>query len=100
MGLDNIVELIKEVDYMNQDELTQLIHAVQDRRDYLRAKDLEGFRVGDKVSWTHGKGMNKENYTGTIEKINLKTIGIKEEGRPWVKWRCSPSLLTKVKETE
>ena len=100
MGIDNFIELLEEVKEMDQEELTRLIHAVQDRRDYLRAKDLEGFRVGDKVSWTHGKGMNKENYTGTIEKINLKTIGIKEDGRPWVKWRCSPSLLTKAKETE
>jgi len=100
MGVDNFLNLLEDVKEMNQEELTDLIHAIQDRRDYLRAKDLEGFRVGDKVSWVHGKGMNKETYTGTIEKINLKTIGLKEDGRPWVKWRCSPSLLTKVKETE
>ena len=100
MGLDNFLELLEEVKEMDQEELTKLVHAIHDRKDYLRAKDLEGFRIGDKVSFESGKGMNKETYTGIVEKINLKTIGIKEEGRPWVRWRCSPSLLTKVKETK
>ena len=100
MGLDNFLEILEEVKDMSQDELTQLVHAIHDRKDYLRAKDLEGFRIGDKVSFESGKGMNKETYTGIVEKINLKTIGIKEEGRPWVRWRCSTSLLTKVKETK
>ena len=97
MGVDNFIELLEEVKEMTEEELTQLVYAVKDRRDYLRAKDLEGFRVGEKVSWTKGRGTTKETFTGTIEKVNLKTIGIKEDGRPWSKWRCSPSLLTKVK---
>ena len=96
MGLDNFLELLEEVKEMDQEELTKLVHAVTDRRDILRAKDLEGFRVGEKVSWTKGRGTTKETFTGTIEKVNLKTIGIKEDGRPWSKWRCSPSLLTKI----
>ena len=100
MGLDNFLELLEEVKEMDQEELTKLVHAITDRRDYLRTKDLEGFRVGEKVSWTKGRGTTKETFTGTIEKVNLKTIGIKEDGRPWSKWRCSPSLLTKIKETE
>ena len=89
-------DLIKAIQYFTEHELTQTVHAVTDRRDYLRAKDLEGFRVGEKVSWTKGRGTTKETFTGTIEKVNLKTIGIKEDGRPCSKWRCSPSLLTKI----
>ena len=100
MGLDNFLELLEEVKEMSQDELTQLVHAVTDRRDYLRAKDLEGFRVGDKVSWENGRGTSKQTFRGIVEKINLKTIGLKEDGRPWVHWRCSPSLLTKLGEDE
>ena len=96
MGVDNFLELIDEVKEMTQEELTDLTYAIKDRRDYLRAKDLEGFRVSDKVSFEKGH----ETFTGTVEKINLKTVGIKEDGRPWSKWRCSPSLLTKIKGDE
>ena len=100
MGVDNFLELIDEVKEMTQEELTNLTYAIRDRRDYLRAKDLEGFRVSDKVSFTHGQSLDKKTYTGVVEKINRKTIGIKEDGRPWCKWRVSPSLLTKLGEDE
>ena len=100
MGVDNFLELIEEVKEMEEGQLTDLVYAISSRRDYLRAKDLEGFRVGEKVSWTKGRGTTKETFTGTIEKVNLKTIGIKEDGRPWCKWRVSPSLLTKLGEDE
>ena len=96
MGLDNFSELLEEVKKMTQEELTQLVYAIHDRKDYLRTKDLEGFRIGDKVSFEKGH----ETYTGTVEKINLKTVGIKEKGRPWVHWRVAPSLLTKIKGDE
>ena len=96
MGVDNFLELIDEVKEMTQEELTDLTYAIRDRRDYLRAKDLEGFRVSDKVSFEKGH----ETFTGTVEKINLKTVGIKEAGRPWVHWRVAPSLLTKIKGDE
>ena len=98
MGVDNFLDLLEDVKEMSQEELTDLVHAIKNRRDYLQAKDLEGFRVGEKVSWEKGAGLGKETYVGIIEKVNLKTIGAKEVGRPWMKWRLSPSLLTKVKE--
>ena len=100
MGVDNFLELLDEVKEMTEEELTNLVYAIKDRRDYLQTKNLRGFRVGDKVSWKHGQGINRETYTGTVEKVNRKTIGIKESGRPWEHWRCSPSLLTKVKEID
>jgi len=42
MGVDNFLELLEEVKEMRQEELTDLTYAIRDRRDYLRAKDLEG----------------------------------------------------------
>ena len=98
MGVDNFLNLLEDVKEMSQEQLTELVHAIQDRRNYLQAKDLEGFRVGEKVSWVKGAGLDRQTYTGLIEKVNRKSVGVKEEGRPWVKWRISPSLLTKVKE--
>jgi len=100
MGVDNFLNLLEDVKEMSQEELTDLVHAIQDRRNYLQAKDLEGFRVGEKVSWVKGAGINKETYIGLIERVNRKSVAVKEEGRPWMKWRISPSLLTKVKETD
>ena len=97
MGVDNFLELLDEVKEMTESELTDLVYAITSRRDYLRTKDLKGFRVGDKVSWSKGQGSSKENYEGEVVKINKKTIGLKEKGRPWVSWKCSPSLLTKIK---
>tara|TARA_R100001163_G_scaffold65834_1_gene65475 strand:- start:11796 stop:12095 length:300 start_codon:yes stop_codon:yes gene_type:complete len=98
MGVDNFLNLLEDVKEMSQEELTELIHAIQDRRNYLQAKDLEGYRVGEKVSWVKGAGLGKETYVGLIEKVNRKSVAVKEVGRPWMKWRISPSLLTKVKE--
>ena len=64
-----VEEMIKYIYKLNEEELTQLVYAIKDRRDILRYD-------------------------------NLKTIGLKEDGRPWVRWRCSPSLLTKLGENE
>ena len=100
MGVDNFLNLLEDVKEMSQEQLTELVHAIQDRRNYLQAKDLEGFRVGEKVSWVKGAGLGKETYVGVIERVNRKSVGVKETGRPWMKWRISPSLLTKVKEKE
>ena len=96
MGVDNFLELLEEVKEMTQEELTKLVYAIHDRKDYLRDKDLEGFRVNDEVSFEKGH----ETYIGTVEKVNLKTVGIKEKGRPWMHWRVAPSLLTKIKGDE
>jgi len=100
MGLDNFLDLLEDVKSMSKEELTDLSYAINDRRGYLRSKDLQGFRVGDKVSWIHGRGIDKTEYVGEVEKINQKTIGVKEEGRPWAKWRCSPTLLTKLRKVK
>ena len=35
--------------------------------------------------------MGLDNFLELLEEV-------KETGRPWMKWRISPSLLTKVKE--
>ena len=100
MGLDNFYELLKDVKEMDEEELTELVCAVKDRRDILRYGKLKTFKIGDKVSWTHGQGMNKETYEGEVYKINPKTIAVKEKGRAWSRWRISPSMLTKIKGDE
>ena len=92
--------LVNSISNLNRDELKEIVYAVNDRRSYLDATDLEGFRIGDKVKWKHGAGLNKTEYVGTVNKINQKTLGIKEDGRSWVGWRIQASCLTKIGEND
>jgi hypothetical protein len=97
MELNNI---IKEVNLMSEEELTKLVYVIKDRRDILRYGKLKEFKIGDKVKWTHGQGINKEDYEGEVYKVNPKTIATKVDGKPWCRWRISPSMLTKIKGDE
>ena len=97
MELNNI---IKEVNLMSEEELTKLVYVIKDRRDILRYGKLKEFKIGDKVKWTHGQGMNKEVYEGEVYKVNPKTIATKVNGKPWCRWRISPSMLTKIEGDE
>ena len=97
MELNNI---IKEVNLMSEEELTKLVYVIKDRRDILRYGKLKEFKIGDKVKWTHGQGMNKEDYEGEVYKVNPKTIATKVKGKPWCRWRISPSMLTKIEGDE
>ncbi len=97
MELNNI---IKEVNLMSEEELTKLVYVIKDRRDILRYGKLKEFKIGDKVKWTHGQGINKEDYEGEVYKVNPKTIATKVNGKPWCRWRISPSMLTKIEGDE
>tara|TARA_R110000824_G_scaffold377287_1_gene568538 strand:+ start:223 stop:513 length:291 start_codon:yes stop_codon:yes gene_type:complete len=95
-----MVDILEGIKEMSEEELTSLVYAIKDRRDTLRYDKLKNFKVGDKVKWTHGRGINKEAYEGEVDKVNLKTIAIKEKNRPWMRWRISPSMLTIIKGDE
>ena len=95
-----MVNILEEIKEMSEEELTELVYAVRDRRDILRYGKLKNFKVGDMVSWTHGQGMNKEHYQGEVYKINLKTIAVEQKSKKWCKWRISPSMLTKIEGDE
>ena len=95
-----VTELIKCIYKLEEEELTELVYAIRDRRDILRYDKLKEFKIGDKVKWVHGQGMNKENYEGEVYKVNLKTIAVKVINKPWSRWRISPSMLTIIKGDE
>ena len=95
-----VEEMIKCIYKLNEDELTQIVYAITDRRDILRYDKLKEFRIGDKVKWSHGRGGNKEHYEGEVYKVNPKTIATKVNGKPWCRWRISPSMLTKIEGDE
>ena len=95
-----MVNILEEIKEMSEEELTELVYAIRDRRDILRYDKLKEFKIGDKVKWVHGQGMNKETYEGEVYKVNPKTIAVKVKGKPWCKWRISPSMLTKIEGDE
>ena len=95
-----VEEIIKCIYKLDEEELTQLVYAIGDRRDILRYDKLKEFKIGDKVKWTHGRGTSKENYEGEVYKVNLKTVAIKTKNKPWCRWRISPSMLTIIKGDE
>ena len=95
-----VEEIIKCIYKLDEEELIELVYAIGDRRDILRYDKLKEFKIGDKVKWSKGRGTNKENYEGEVYKVNLKTISIKEKSRSWMRWRISPSMLTKIEGDE
>ena len=95
-----VEEMIKHIYKLNEEELTQLVYAIKDRRDILNYGNLKNFKIGDKVKWVHGKGINEEHYEGEVFKVNLKTIAVREKDRAWSRWRISPSMLTKIEGDE
>ena len=95
-----MVDVLKEVNKMSEEQLTQLVNAILDRRNYLNQRNLKNFKLGDKVKWSDGRGLNKEYYTGEVFKINPKTVAVRETARAWSKWRISPDLLTKIEGDE
>ena len=71
----------------NTDILNEIIAEVKLRQRTLQAEIGSTFRVGDAVYFDSKRGMR---VTGTIEKINRKTIKV---ATPTGRWSVSPSLL-------
>lgn len=81
--------LIKD---MNREEVNIVWDQCNAQIDRLRILDMLQFKEGDIVTFTSRRG---ETITGTIEKINRKTVSVKPlEG--FRTWRVGPSLLTKI----
>tara|TARA_Y100001973_G_C5195856_1_gene334189 strand:- start:2341 stop:2634 length:294 start_codon:yes stop_codon:yes gene_type:complete len=95
-----VEEIIKSINKLNEEELAEIAYAIKDRRDVLNYGNLIKFRIGDKVKWTHGQGLTEEHYEGEVYKINPKTIAVRVKGRAWMRWRISPSMLTKIEGDE
>lgn len=71
--------------------LNQVILTVKMVQKNIQERAKSSFMVGEKVQWDGKYGHN----TGTIEKINRKTIFvISDQG---LKWKVSPSLLKACK---
>jgi hypothetical protein len=71
----------------NMDELNTIIALVRDRQRSIQVEVGANFHVGDSVSFNDKRGTR---VTGTITKINRKSIKVDTGGYIW---NVSPSLL-------
>ena len=71
----------------NLDELNTIIALVRDRQRSIQVEVGSNFRIGDSVSFNDKRGAK---VTGTITKINRKSIKVDTGGYIW---NVSPSLL-------
>ncbi len=88
---DRLIQISRLIDKLkNQTELNEVLRMLREREDWLQKETKLLFQVGDRVEF-YGRG---RMVTGTIIKILVKNIVIKEDNRN--KWRVTPTLLRKV----
>jgi len=86
--MNTVQTAINAIRNMNNDELNQIIEAVKLQRTYLARSTAKALAVGDTVQFT-GRGGN--TVTGTVTKINRKTVVV-DEG--FTRWKVPASLLS------
>lgn len=81
-------QILSEVSTMSREDLLTLNKAMKIRMNTINFENTTKFRVGNSVMFSDKKGYT---LTGTITKINTKTIKVKATNG--VTWSVSPSLL-------
>jgi hypothetical protein len=89
--MNNFATAITAIQKMNNDELNAVVRAINDRRTYLARQSANTFQVGDRVSFA-ARGMQ---VLGTVTKINIKTVQVKQSNTATV-WKVHASLLKPV----
>jgi len=91
MNLTEVINAVKDIDSL--DDLKNIDSVLRTRYSQLQ-KDLQGqFDVGDTVTLQH----RGQTLTGEVIKLLVKNITVKTDIGTF---RCSPSLLTKVEDSE
>ena len=91
--MNTVQTAIDAIHKMNNDELNQVIEAIKLRRNYLTRQKAVMFAVGDRVSFA-ARGMQ---VLGTVTKINIKTIQVKQDNS-FTTWKVHASLLSPVRK--
>ena len=88
--MNKVQTAVDAIRNMNNDELNQVIEAVKLQRTWLARTMTRAMAVGDTVEFT---GRGGRTVTGTVTKINRKTV-IVNEG--YTNWKVPASLLRVV----
>ena len=94
--MSNLVTKASELIYkMDQDQLRQVVEAIQLKRQFLARQAIKNFVVGDMVQFTSKRTGGKVN--ATVEKVNKKYV-IVSTHIGGEKWRVPATMLTKIKD--
>ena len=88
--MNNVQTAINAIRNMNNDEINQVVEAIKLQRTFLARTTARALTVGDTVSFT---GRGGKTVTGTVTKINRKTVVV-DEG--FTRWKVPASLLKVV----
>jgi hypothetical protein len=86
-------DLAKAIRTATSDELKTIIEIVRERQKSLQKEAARAFIIGDKVRFD---AKTRGIIEGTITKVNLKTVKVKQTNGLGLTWSVSPSLLKKV----
>jgi len=92
--MNNVQTAIDAIRNMNNDEINQVVEAIKLQRTFLARTMTRAMVVGDTVSFT---GRGGKTVSGTVTKINPKTVVVREQG--YGQWRVPASMLT-IKRTQ
>ena len=79
---------------MDNDQLKQVVEAIQLKRQFLAKQAIRNFIVGDMVQFT---GKTGGTINATVEKVNKKYV-IVSTHIGGEKWRVPATMLTKINE--
>ena len=81
--------VLDQVARMDSAELNRVVDAVKLRRTFVAKESARGLFIGDSVQFT---GRGNRTVTGTVTKVNTKTVVVDtvRDG----KWKVTASMLT------
>lgn len=85
-------DILDRIETMHKDELETLRQAIKNRYEAISRRNLLEYKKGDRVSFEDKHG---RKITGTIDRVNQKSVSIIQEGERLATWRVHPSFLTK-----
>jgi hypothetical protein len=86
--MNRVETAVDAIRNMTNEELNEIVSEIKLRRTRLARLNTQRLAVGDPVEFT-ARGLT---VRGTVEKINRKTVIVKEQG--YGRWRVAASLLS------
>ena len=87
--MNNVQTAITAIRNMTNDEINQVVEAIKLQRTYNARQTARALSVGDTVQFEGRNG----RVTGTVEKINQKTVIVNSFSG---KWKVTASMLKQV----
>ena len=88
--MNNVQTAITAIRNMTNDEINQVVEAIKLQRTFNARTATRALSVGDTVEF-EARG---RTITGTVTKINRKTVVVREQG--YGQWKVTASLLKVV----